>query len=135
MKKIVFILILVSSLALNTFPQTQFRKLIGGFSEDVAESMIQTSDGGYIMAGSTDSFGSGIGDICLIKTNSIGDTLWSRVYGGSQDDAISCIQQTQDGSYIITGETISFGIGNGDHRTVDRCSCTLMQNSTQFHGR
>jgi len=90
-------------------------KLMGGASNnDYAEAVEQTSDGGYIVAGYTTSFGAGIQDVYLIKTDSLGDTLWTRTYGGGSSDLARAVQQTTDGGYIVVGETISFGAGSYD---------------------
>jgi hypothetical protein len=74
----------------------------GGFSVQ------QTSDGGYIVAGYSDFFGNG-GQVYLVKTNASGDSLWTRTYGGTDFDDGYSVQQTQDGGYIVGGETYSFG--------------------------
>lgn len=89
-------------------------KTYGGSNSDNAICAKQTIDGGYVMCGSTYSFGAGSGDIYVIKTDSIGDTLWTKVYGGAQNDEAYAIQQTTDGGYILTGQTYSFGAGSRD---------------------
>jgi hypothetical protein len=89
-------------------------KTFGGTGTDVGFSIKQTTDGGYIIAGSTLSFGSGDFDIYLIKTDSIGSPLWSKTFGGTNDDEGFSVQQTTDGGYIITGSTDSFGSGDYD---------------------
>jgi len=82
---------------------TIWTRTYGGYDWDVANSVQQTSDGGYIIAGGTYSFGAGEYDIYLVKTDSIGNTLWTRTYGGSGQDVSYCVQQTSDGGYIISG--------------------------------
>jgi len=86
----------------------------GGSRTDCGYSVQQTSDGGYVIAGWTLSFGAGRGDVYLLKTDSSGDTLWTRTYGGSSDDIGYSVQQTADGGYIVAGRTRSFGAGDGD---------------------
>ncbi len=92
----------------------QWAKTYGGTNVDVASSVQQTSDGGYIVAGGTDSFGAGSGDIILIKTASNGNISWAKTYGGANQDWAFSVQQTSDGGYIVAGETRSFGAGSGD---------------------
>jgi len=90
---------------------TIWTRTYGGSDGDVGESVQETSDGGYIIAGWTSSFGAGWIDVYLIKTDASGDTIWTRTYGGSKVDVGNSVQQTSDGGYIITGETRSFADG------------------------
>jgi hypothetical protein len=91
-----------------------WERTYGGTDDEYGSSVIQTSDGGYIIVGTTYSFGLGLSDIYLIRTDSNGDTLWSRTFGGTgQENGIS-VQQTLDKGYIITGGTQSFGAGGWD---------------------
>jgi len=91
-----------------------FAKTYGGIYTDRAYSVQQTSDGGYIVAVNTSSFGVGDGDILLIKTNAYGDRIWAKTYGGTSGDYASSVQQTSDGGYIVAGYTNSFGASGND---------------------
>jgi hypothetical protein len=88
---------------------TSWTKTYGGSGYDYAYSVQQTTDGGYIMTGMTESFGAGDGDVWLIKTTASGDTLWTKTFGSIEIDAGNCVQQTSDGGYIITGYTYDLG--------------------------
>jgi uncharacterized delta-60 repeat protein len=86
-----------------------FAKTYGG--TDYAFSVQQTSDSGYIIAGTTRSFGAGNEDIILIKTDANGNIIWAKTYGGIDPDLAHSVQQTSDGGYILAGYTLSFGAG------------------------
>ena len=78
-----------------------------GSSACQADSVIQTSDGGYAIAGWT--YGN---DMCmwLVKTDSAGNMIWNKTYGGTADDYAMSVVQTGDGGYAIAGYTKSFGV-------------------------
>ncbi|MFH1213455.1 MAG: T9SS type A sorting domain-containing protein [Candidatus Neomarinimicrobiota bacterium] len=92
---------------------TLWTKTYGGPNSDLGYSVQQTTDGGYIVTGYTDSYGLGI-DLWLVKTNALGDTLWTKTYGGPNYDIGYSVQQTTDGGYIVTGYTNSYGLGYYD---------------------
>ena len=93
----------------------EWNKTLGGLSSDGARFMQQTTDGGYILAGWTFSYGPGyLGNIWLVKTDSMGNEEWNRVFGGSDADRGYSVCQTTDGGYLVTGYTASFGAGLDD---------------------
>jgi uncharacterized delta-60 repeat protein len=98
----------------NSQGDTLWTRTYGGGSPDAAHSVEQTTDGGYIVVGRTESFGAGYYDFYLVKTNSQGDTLWTRTYGGSEDDDAFSVQQTTDGGYIVVGWTAATCAGYDD---------------------
>ncbi len=102
------------SIFLNLPAQNIFQKTYGGGGNDASYSIQQTMDNGYILVGGTRSYSQGDNDVYLIKTNSFGDTIWTKTYGGADNDNGYCVQQTSDLGYIITGITTSFGAGGQD---------------------
>jgi predicted RNase H-related nuclease YkuK (DUF458 family) len=86
-----------------------WQKTFGGGDEDLGLSVVQTSDGGYVIVGTTYSFGAGACDVYMIKTDSRGNKIWQKTFGGKSEDKGFCVAQTRDGGYIIVGTTRSFG--------------------------
>jgi len=86
----------------------------GGTSDDVAYALVQTGDGGFAVAGSTYSYGAGLSDFWLIKTDATGNHLWNKTYGGANYDWANGLAHTADGGYALAGITGSFGAGNND---------------------
>jgi hypothetical protein len=89
-------------------------RTFGGVNYDLCRYVRQVSDGGYILAGPTASFGAGSTDFWLVRTDVNGDSLWSRTFGGSGSDECVSVQPTADGGYIMAGSTNSFGAGSFD---------------------
>jgi hypothetical protein len=80
-----------------------WQRTFGGAGRDEGRALLQASDGGYAIAGTTGSSGNGGSDILLIKTGPDGDLEWETTYGGAYDDAALSIERTRDGGYIIAG--------------------------------
>ena len=92
----------------------QWDKTFGGVYDDWGRSALPTSDGGYILVGSTRSFRAENTDAWLIKTDSQGQEVWNRIFGGGNTDEALSVQHTDDGGYILAGWTASFGKGAFD---------------------
>jgi predicted secreted protein len=103
-----------SSQIYTQIPDTVWTKTFGGPLADVGNSVKQTNDGGYIIAGTTSSFGAGGQDIWLIKTDENGDTLWTKTFGGIGNDRAANVVQTNDNGLAVFGTTNSFGNGGDD---------------------
>ena len=90
-------------------------KVYGGQGNDPASgNIVQTSDGGFALAGDTNSFGAGGLDAWLIKTDVVGDLQWNVTYGGILDDSASDMIKTKDGGFALGGYSYSFGAGISD---------------------
>lgn len=85
-----------------------WQKTIGGSEWDFAYSLQQTSDGGFIIAGTTYSYGRGNADGYVVKTDAEGNVQWSKTYGGQYDDEFKSVIQTTDGGYALCGYTKSY---------------------------
>ncbi len=96
-------------LKLDSTGDIQWQKTYGGADDDYANYIRKTSDGGYIVAGVTESFGAGNTDIWVLKIDSAGNIQWQKTFGGSDWDYAYEIQQTTDGGYVLVGTTYSFG--------------------------
>lgn len=96
----------------------QWSKIYGGNDWDFGNSVIQSSDGGYMICGSTYSYGNGNEDYYIIKTNNLGDTVWTKTFGGPKQDVANSLIETSDGAYLVTGFSKSLGDTLGDFYTV-----------------
>jgi hypothetical protein len=81
----------------------------GVLTNEEARSLVETSDGGYVIAGTTTSFGAGGFDVWLVKTDANGNMEWNQTYGGTGRDYVSSLVETSDGGYALAGSTDSFG--------------------------
>lgn len=99
---------------LNSAGDILWTRTYGGSSEDVGKDVQETSDGGFIITGFTWSFGPAMRNVYVIRTDSIGDTLWTRTYGGPSADEGNSVIETSSGNFLIAGKTDSFGSGESD---------------------
>jgi len=99
---------------INESGNMMWNRTYGGTNSERAYTLVETSDGGYAIAGETYSFGAGEADFWLVKTDGSGNIQWSRTYGGENDDSANSLIQTSDGEYALAGNTASFGAGSLD---------------------
>ena len=89
-------------------PDILWMQTYGDSGNDVGHSVIECTSGGYAMVGGTNSYDIASWYVYLVRTDDVGDTIWSSVYGGSGNDIGYSIAETPDQGFIITGETTSF---------------------------
>jgi hypothetical protein len=82
---------------------TLWTKTYGGGGEDYGVTIQPAPDSGYIISGTTSSFGSGGKDAWLVRIDEQGDTLWTKTYGGALEDVAYGVNVTSDGGYILSG--------------------------------
>jgi len=95
---------------------TSWTKTFGGSDNEFGNSVQETHDGGYIITGYTYSYGSGTSgepDLWLIKTDSNGDTSWTKTFGDNLHERGECVRETHDNGFIITGYAGSSGNWDG----------------------
>lgn len=92
----------------------EWARAAGGASTEAANDVIETADGGYLVAGITVSFGAGGQDVLMLKFDSSGTLQWSRTAGGTGHDSGLSMDRTLDDCFIIAGYTGSFGAGDDD---------------------
>ena len=110
MKKVATLLLIT---ILQAQPNAIWIRTFGGINSDYGRSIQQVFNDGYILIGTTASFGDN-NDAWLIKTDAQGNKEWDKTFGGNDTDIGYAVQQTTDGGYIIVGWTNSFGAGNID---------------------
>ena len=93
---------------------TLWTRAYGGIDDDAGYVVHEVAGGGFIVAGTTETFSSGFSDIYLLKTDANGNLLWTKSFGGSASDAAYALEINSDGNYVIAGSTMSFGAGNFD---------------------
>jgi hypothetical protein len=104
-----FLMIFAGSVSAGTWARTY-----GGADNEIATSIQQTSDGGFVVAGTTNLLGGGRDDFWVLKLDALGDVEWQKIYDGGKDEFATSIQQTSDGGFSVAGYTSSFGGGWDD---------------------
>ncbi|NLI98356.1 hypothetical protein GX441_06820, partial [bacterium] len=93
---------------------TLWTRTYGGTDKDEGYSVAGCTDGGYIISGYTMSYGAGYEDFYVIRTDALGDTLWTRTFGGEGADLAYGARQAVDAGFMIAGRTRSFGLARCD---------------------
>jgi len=101
-------------LHLQTDGDVNWSKFYGGPNNELGSSVQVLADSGFVFTGRTASYGAGGDDFWLVMTDAIGDTLWTKTYGGPNNDSGQEVQATSDGGFIMGGYTYSFGNGRYD---------------------
>ena len=104
------------------------------YSGSMANSVIQTNDGGYALSGRTYGIGAGLADFYLVKTDEVGNLLWNQTYGGTENDNPLSMIQTNDGGFALAGYTESFGAGSSDFWLVKTDSLGNMEWNKTYGG-
>jgi hypothetical protein len=122
LKYLLFLLFpVLASVSLKAQPN--FQKTYAFPSSSILQdgwSIVSTGDGGYAIGGFISGTGAGVWDLLLLRINSMGDTLWSKLYGGPNYEGQSTggepirLRQTSDAGFILVGSTMSFGAGGFD---------------------
>ena len=99
-------------LKIDSAGKFQWQNTFGGTGIDNCYSVIQTNDSGFIICGFTNSYGPGGYDGYLVKADSIGNLQWQKTFGGSSWDFAYWVEETNDGGFILAGETFSYGNNN-----------------------
>jgi hypothetical protein len=124
---LIFIFITATSLFAQA-PSIKWQKCLGGLRDDNGHSMVKTSDGGYILAGTTYSYEEdvqgnhpdGHSDLWVVKLTSLGSIEWQKCLGGNEEDGAVSITQTTDDGYIVAGSVFSdSGDVVGNHGRYD----------------
>jgi hypothetical protein len=106
-------------LRLNATGDTLWSRRYRNAERDLGYGLDQTSDGGFVMTGEMfRNAGMDPTDFYIVRTDSNGDTLWTKTVGGDQYERSYCVKQTFDGGYIVVGRTDSYGAGDDDFYVV-----------------
>jgi hypothetical protein len=98
----------------NSTGHLEWNRIHAGIGNDYGYAVIERDDGGFAVAGFTNSSGAGNQDAWLMFTNETGHHMWNQTYGGPDYDNSVSLVQTTGGSYLLVGQTWSYGMGNGD---------------------
>jgi len=133
MRKILFLLTILSVVVYGQ-SKIVFERHYGGTKNDRAEAIQSTTDGGYIVVGTTESFGAGMTDVWLLKLNENGEKVWDKTYGGVHAERGYDVKQTKDGGYILVGSTETASNGGSDVYLVKTDAMGNKQWETKYGG-
>lgn len=121
---------------IKIFPDgsVDWQKTFGGNADEVAYAVQQTADGGFVLASWTSSFGSGGGDIWILRLDDSGALMWQKSYGGEWSDVPLSLKVTSDGGYLVAGYTASYGRGNYDGWVLKLASNGIIEWQKTFGG-
>lgn len=111
---VLFVMLSLSLVVMVEADSIVWDETYGGIRNDVASSLVETSDGGYTIIGYTESYGAIEYDFLLVKTDGYGYIEWNQTYGGAELDFGLSLVATSDGGYAIAGGTYSFGMEGGN---------------------
>jgi hypothetical protein len=86
----------------------EWNKTFGGEGQEFGRAIVKSNDGGYVLAGYTETYGAGVRDAWLVKTDSNGTMQWNQTLGGTLSDVANSLIKTSDGGYAIAGSTDSY---------------------------
>ncbi|MPM01272.1 hypothetical protein SDC9_47511 [bioreactor metagenome] len=122
------------AISIDSAGNQEWLQAYGGSSYDFGQSIDKTDDGGYILCGFTSSYGAGDKDIYLVRTDSAGNQLWQKTFGGSGTEYGYCVKKTADKGFIICGSTTSFGSGGTDAMLIKTDSAGNSEWTKYFGG-
>jgi len=129
------VFLFLTGIAHSQAPPIEWEKSYGGSLLDEMGSIRQTSDGGYIVAGSSSSsdidlsINNGLHDLWLVKIDGNGSLSWQKSFGGSQMEKAHAVEETTDGGFIVAGESAS-NDGDATNNNGDRDFWILKVNSS-----
>jgi predicted secreted protein len=118
----------------DSFGYLEWNQTYGGTESDIAYSLVETSDGGFALAGYTGSFGAGKSDFWLVKADRYGTLEWNQTYGGANGDVAYSLVETSDGGFALVGFTTSLGGDDADFWLVKTDESGNLEWSSLFGG-
>lgn len=103
----------------------KWQKNYGGSGNEEYRRVLQTPDGGFLLAGITSSYGSGSSDVWLVKVDSVGNEEWNKTYGDTWTDYYPCITPSADGGYYVAWYAQDDEVGPGLQPTYEKKTCIM----------